>query len=126
MTAAVVVPSNLVSLANYEGIKKYDLTSFKAVACGGAIAAPNVIRRIMEKFGVVFVPGMLKRLNLWSFNRPTCRGSYTKLIAKFEIVGKFSRRKCSYPDATVLNSGCQNELEMKRYEIIFAKIKPPL
>lgn len=74
VTAAVVVPSNLVVLANYEGIEKHDLSSFKAVACGGAVAAPDVIRRVMEKLGVVFVPvyGMTEGGSVTSGLIPGC------------------------------------------------------
>lgn len=52
------VPPNLIDLANAGGLENYDLSCFKAIACGGAATAPDIIERIMEKYKVAFVSGM--------------------------------------------------------------------
>lgn len=57
ITMIHLVPSTLIEMANAENIEKYDLSSLKRVYCGGASVAPDVIRRMIKKYGVEYTAG---------------------------------------------------------------------
>lgn len=58
ITIIYCVPSMLLELVNAEDTEKYDLSSLKRVYCGAAPTAPDVIRRMIQKYGVEFTAGI--------------------------------------------------------------------
>ncbi len=56
-TCAVMVPALAMRIANFDGLKRYNLSSLVKLHVGGAPSSPDLIRAIDEKIGCKYVIG---------------------------------------------------------------------
>nr|XP_039272181.1 4-coumarate--CoA ligase 1-like isoform X3 [Styela clava] len=56
ITYIMTVPPILIELVNDDNTANYDVSSLKQVACGGAVLAPDISRKIAQKFDVDMRP----------------------------------------------------------------------
>ena len=54
VTAAVWVPTMAARLLNFDGLKKFDLSSLKKMHCGGGKSEPELIKAVTEKLNCVY------------------------------------------------------------------------
>jgi len=58
VTCAVMVPALAIRIANFEGLKNYDMSSLLKMHVGGASSPPDLIRAIHEKIGCKYAVGL--------------------------------------------------------------------
>jgi non-ribosomal peptide synthetase component E (peptide arylation enzyme) len=57
-TCAVTVPALATRVANFEGLKDYDMSSLLKLHVGGAPSPPDLVRNVCEKIGCQYVIGL--------------------------------------------------------------------
>lgn len=57
-TCAVTVPALATRIANFEGLKNYDMSSVLKLHVGGAPSPPDLVRNVSEKIGCQYVIGL--------------------------------------------------------------------
>ena len=84
-TCAVTVPAVALRVANFEGLRDYNMNSLVKLHAGGAPSPPDLIRAIHEKIGCKYVIGLGSTEGL---------NSMTRLDYDLDTVCKTSGRPC--------------------------------
>lgn len=95
VTSAVTVPALAIRIANFEGLKQYDLSSLVKLHAGGAPSPPDLIRAIHDKIGCQYVIGLGSTEGL---------NSMTRLDYDLETICNTSGRPCCpYSDYKIID-----------------------
>lgn len=124
VTRAPLVPTLLTRLVNFNRLKKYDLSSLRALYVGGAKTPPDVIRAVHKKFGNIYI-------NAFGMSEgATCT---TRLDDNEEtILNAVGRPCCPYDELKVVDGdgrdlprNAEGELLAKGPGVFFGYLKSP-
>lgn len=114
VTCAVTVPALAIRIANFEGLKDYDMSSLLKLHVGGAPSPPDLIRAIRKKIGCQYVIG------LGSTEGLNCM---TRLDYDLDTICNTSGRPCCpYADYKIID---QDERELPANAVGELVIKGP-
>jgi 2,3-dihydroxybenzoate-AMP ligase len=95
VTCAPMVPSLVLRVVNFEGLKDYDMSSLRKIYAGGAPSLPELVKNVHQKIGCTFVNafGMVEG--------PCCM---TRLDDDFDtICNTIGRPCCPYEEFNVVD-----------------------